>query len=190
MYLSSSSPILFWPRIGERKLGRSARWNMFLKPTIISFRMSRWTSKTPKNWARNEPIHVILLLHLPWLFQFRIDGRKLSRSARRNMFLKPMMISFRMSRWTLKTPKNWARTNLYKVPTWLMMWQSSWFSDGAVMDSWWPQLRYRCISLQSVTQCGYLPWAQWRQVVGASQDDVHWIVTWVTWIIIGHMHLS
>ena len=123
MYLSSSSPMLFWPRIGEWKLSWSARWNMFLKPTIISFRMSHWT---------------------------------------------------------LKMPKNWVRTNLCKVPTWLMIWQSSWFSDGAVMDSWWPQLRYRCISLQSVTQCGYFPWLNDNKWWGQAKMMCNWIVTWVT----------
>jgi len=136
MYPSSSTPILLWPWIGEQKLIRSARQNMFLKPMIISFQMSHWTLKAPKNRARNEPIHVILLLHLPWLFWSRIGNWKPLQLAERSRHLKGTIVSFQINTQTLKTPKNWVRTNLCNVYMVVDVASSSWYSNSTVVDSW------------------------------------------------------
>ena len=68
------------PRIGEWKRSRSARWRMFLKATMISFRTSHWTWKTAQNWARNIPTtcapppHPHALLTSDWRTKTRSIG--------------------------------------------------------------------------------------------------------------------
>ena len=87
-------PMLFWPQIGKQKLGWLVKRNMFLKPMMVSFWMRHWTSKVPKNWARNKPIHLIFLLHLPWLFWSWIGKWKPLQSPKQSRHLKGPIISF------------------------------------------------------------------------------------------------
>src|SRR6266566_4104995 len=88
---------------------------MFLKAMMSSFRMSHRTFKTPKSWAKNEPITYIPPPIPPRFFQPQIGERKQSRLAKRNIFLKAMMVSFQMNLRTSKMPKDWARMNLYNM---------------------------------------------------------------------------
>ena len=66
--------------------------------------------KAPKNWARNEPIHLIFLLHLPWLFWSWISKWKPLQLAKQSRHLKGPIISFQAN---------------------------SWYSDSTVIYSWW-----------------------------------------------------
>jgi hypothetical protein len=65
-----------------------------------------------QNLGKNEPWQHVVLLHTPCLLRLRIDERKPNQSAKRNMLLKAMNVSFQMSPRTLRIPKIWARTNL------------------------------------------------------------------------------